>query len=57
VTAPLRDAFGSGYDREQLDLRSDYFRRNNGELSKPKQGSGGRSMEVPVELPSGTARI
>jgi len=57
VTAPLRDAFGSSYDREQLDLRSDYFRRNNGELSQPKAGPGGRSMEVPVELPSGTARI
>lgn len=57
VTAPLRDAFGTGYDSRELDLRSNYFRSNEGERSPSGSRSRGRSMEVPVELPSGTARI
>ena len=57
VTAPLRDAFGSGYDSRELDLRSNYFRRDDGERQPSRGGSTGRSLEMPQELPAGTARI
>lgn len=57
VTAPLRDAFGSGYDRRELDLRSDYFFGSDVEQSRSRGGLSGRSMEAPVEVSGGTARI
>ncbi len=57
VTAPLRDAFGSGYDSRELDLRSNYFRRDDREQQPSRGGSTGRSLEMPQELPAGTARI
>ena len=57
MTAPLRDAFGSGYDSRELDLRSNYFRRDDGEQQPSRGGSTGRSLEMPQELPEGTARI
>jgi len=60
VTAPLRDAFGSDYDRERLDLRSKYFRggwgvsgsaAGAGVQERPSRGiAGPRSLEIPAEL-------
>ena len=60
VTAPLREAFGSDYDRERLDLRSEYFRGVRGvsggtggagvPTRQPRGVSGPRSLEVPAEL-------
>jgi len=57
VTAPLRDAFGSGYDSRELDLRSNYFRRDDSAQQPSRGGSTGHSLELPQELPAGTARI
>ncbi|MFM7055415.1 MAG: hypothetical protein ACKO2P_00690 [Planctomycetota bacterium] len=57
VTAPLRDALGSGYDSRKLDLRSNYFGGSDSDLRPSRGGSGGRSLEVPVELPGDIARI
>lgn len=58
VTAPLRDAFGSGYSSRELDLRRDYF-SGGGEddVRRERAPSSGRSMEVPVEREVGTTRI
>lgn len=60
VVAPLKEAFGSDYDRERLDLRSEYFRggrgvssgaTGNGALQRQPRGPvGPRSLEVPAEL-------
>ncbi|MFM7165274.1 MAG: hypothetical protein ACKO3T_08495 [Planctomycetaceae bacterium] len=60
VTAPLREAFGSDYDRERLDLRSEYFRGGRGVSGgaagagvqeRPSRGlAGPRSLEIPAEL-------
>lgn len=58
VTAPLRDAFGSGYSNRELDLRRDYFRGNAEQGTRRERvPASGRSMEVPVERPNDTARI
>ena len=60
VTAPLQEAFGSDYDRQRLDLRSEYFRGGRGVSGSPagvgvpdrqSRGiAGPRSLEVPAEL-------
>ncbi|MFN9157969.1 MAG: hypothetical protein ACK6D5_09410 [Planctomyces sp.] len=60
VVAPLKEAFGSDYDRGRLDLRSEYFRGGRGEAGgskgsgepqrQPRGAAGPRSLEVPAEL-------
>lgn len=60
VAAPLREAFGSDYDRERLNLRSEYFRGGRAgtgspagavlQERQPRGTAGPRSLEVPAEL-------
>lgn len=58
VTAPLRDAFGSGYSSRELDLRRDYFSRGRDEDGQQERvPPSGRSMEAPVPSKQETARI
>lgn len=68
VLDPLDDAFNSRYDRDDLDLKSEYFGNGTGERdsrspSRTRSNSGEwngqsrRSMEAPAESFSGVARF